>query len=339
LNSTQLTLDISNNGNLYNSSGQVTNYALATNAWTHIAWVFDGSNNISSMYINSVLTNTGPARVSSTFGSNTSVTCNPGKISIGNNNNSNYVKQFEYELQQYRLYGRVLGSNEISNLYNNTGVYYNQPIIPANTVEIVTGDLGIAGNTIITQNLGVGTNNPQYTVDICGNLNVRGTLTTTNSTQFTYSTLPTLNSYQVGYTAYGVMYNTSISPNTVNNISQITVPMGVWMFNAQGVFQSTTTTAVNITTAILSLYNSANGIQSSSLASLTNIPPYAFSQLYLTNSTLEVSMNIQNDYYSSNITQILTLSSSQTIYLNSLFVGGNIACDISSSYFSATRLA
>ena len=116
--------------------------------------------------------------------------------------------------------------------------------------------------------------------------------------------------------------------------------MGVWMFNAQGVFQTTTATTVNITTAILSLYKTSSGIQSSSLASLTNTPPYAFSQLYLTNNTLGVGMDVQNNYYSTNITQILTLNaSSQTIYLNSLFVGGNIACDISSSYFSATRLA
>ena len=339
-NSTQITLDITANGNVRNNLGQVTNYQLLSNAWTNIAWVYDGSNNISSMYINSVLTNTGSAQISSIFGSNTSVTCNPSKICIGYNYNFGYVSQYGYELQQYRLYGRVLGTDEISNIFNNTGIYYNQIIIPPNSVEIITGDLGVAGNTIITQNLGVGTNNPQYTVDICGNLNVRGTLNTSNSTQLTYSTLPTLNSYQVGYTAYGTLYNTGVLPNTVNNISQITVPMGVWMFNAQGVFQTTTATAVNITTAILSLYNSATSIQSSSLASLTNTPPYAFSQLYLTNNTLGVGMNVQNNYYSTNITQILTLNaSSQTIYLNSLFVGGNIACDISSSYFSATRLA
>ena len=340
LNSTQITLDISSNGNLCTSSGQVTNNPLATSAWTHIAWNFDGSNNISSLYVNSVLATAGPARVSSTFGSNTSVTCNPGNISIGNNNNIGYFSEYEYELQQYRLYGRLLGTNEISNLFQNTDVYYNQPIIPANSVEVITGDLGIAGNTIITQNLGVGTNNPQYTVDICGNLNVRGTLTTANSSQLTYTTLPTLNSYQVGYTAYGVMYNTPILTNNVNNISKITVPMGVWMFNAQGVFQTITSTTVNITTAILSMYDTSINVQSVSLSTLNKIPPYAFSQLYLTNSTLGVGMNVQNNYYSTNITQILTLNlPSQTVYLNSLFVGGSVVCDISSSYFSATRLA
>jgi len=336
--SSPITLDITGAGNITNSLGQTTTYQLPSAAWTYVAWTYSAG--ISTIYINGVSAITGSGTVSA-LGAN-GLACRPGSVFIGNNTSSGYLSQYDYQLQQYRLYGRALTAADVSNLWVNTGTYYNQPMIPATAVEVVTGDMGVAGNTIITQNLGVGTNNPQYTVDICGNLNVRGMVTAANTTQLTYTTLPTLTSYQIGYTTYGVFTGgVSIATATVANLTSITVPMGVWMFNAQGVFQSTTAAAVHVTTAILSLHKSATQVQPGALAAATNIPPYAFSQLYLTGSaSMGIGQNIQNNYYSTNITQVLNLSAaSSTIYLNTLFVGATVTCDISSSYFSATRLA
>jgi hypothetical protein len=55
---------------------------------------------------------------------------------------------------------------------------------------------------------------------------------------------------------------------------------------------------------------------------------------------LGLGQNLQNNYYSTNITQVLNLgAATTTVYLNTLFVGATVACDVSSSYFSATRLA
>jgi len=335
---TPITLDITATGNLVNSAGQTTTYQLPSTPWVYVAWVYTPGTSI--LYINGVAAVAGPANLSA-LGA-TGLVCRPGSVFIGNNPTAGYVQQFSYEMQQYRLYGRALSAVDISNLWQNTGTYYNQPVIPATAVGVVTGDLGVAGNTIITQNLGVGLNNPQYTVDICGNLNVRGTVSASNTTQLTYTSLPTLTSYQVGYTSYGVFTGgVAITTGTVASLTSITVPMGVWMFNAQGVFQSTTGTAVNVTTAILSLGGSATQIQPAALAAATNIPPYAFSQLYLTGSaSLGLGQNVQNNYYSTNITQVLNLgAATTTVYLNTLFVGATVACDVSSSYFSATRLA
>ena len=335
---TPITLDITATGNLVNSAGQTTNYQLPSTPWVYVAWVYTPGTSI--LYINGVPAVAGPANLSA-LGA-TGLVCRPGSVFIGNNPSAGYVQQFSYEMQQYRLYGRALSAVDISNLWQNTGTYYNQPVIPATAVGVVTGDLGVAGNTIITQNLGVGLNNPQYTVDICGNLNVRGTVSASNATQLTYTSLPTLTSYQVGYTSYGVFTGgVAITTGTVVSLTSITVPMGVWMFNAQGVFQATTGSAVNVTTAILSLGGSATQIQPAALAAATNIPPYGFSQLYLTGgASLGLGQNVQNNYYSTNITQVLNLgAATTTVYLNTLFVGATVACDISSSYFSATRLA
>jgi len=334
---TPITLDITATGNLVNSAGQTTSYQLPSATWVFVAWVYSPGTSI--VYINGVPAVTGPANLSA-LGA-TGLVCRPGSVFIGNNPAAGYVQQFSYEMQQYRLYGRALSAVDISNLWLNTGTYYNQPVIPSTAVEVVTGDLGVAGNTIITQNLGVGLNNPQYTVDICGNLNVRGTVSASNSTQLTYTSLPTLTSYQVGYTSYGVFTGgVAITTGTVASLTSITVPMGVWMFNAQGVFQASTGAAVNVTTAVLSLHNSPTGVQPAALAAATNIPPYAFSQLYLTGgASLGLALNTQNNYYSTNITQVLNLGATTTVYLNTLFVGATVACDISSSYFSATRLA
>jgi hypothetical protein len=338
-----ITLDLNRTQNIFNSLGQTISIPLASSSWQHVAWVYDSGTSV--MYLNGQPTapfsGTLPA-----FQTLSSISVAPGKFSLGNNTSGSYVSSYEYELQQYRLYGRALSGTDVSNLYFNTASYYSQVMIPSTSAAIVGGDFGVAGNTIITNKLGIGMNNPQYTVDICGNLNVRGALSTLSPPQVTYTSLPNFsNSYQVGYIQNGSLYNTTdASMSKVNNIGNLSVPMGVWMINAQGVFQTQNSGMATISTAILSLYDSSQGIQPQNLGAANKIPPFAFSEMYFRGGVLDVCNNFFNGYYSTNITQVLKLSNtSNTLYLNSYFDGSGtglpVVLDISSSYFTATRIA
>ena len=334
----QISLDIDADGFLYNNLGQKLTYQMLSSGWQHVAWIYNQG--ISKIFINGSIADISNAAFQ--YGS-TSLTCPIGTFMIGNNQGQEYMSGYQFEMQHYRLYNRAISDSDVLNLYNNTGIYYKQVMIPSQSVGVVAGDFGVVGNTIVGGSLGVGINNPQCAVDICGNINVRGSLSTTTSPVLTYTSLPTLTPNQVGYIANGIMTNSNVVNKTVNNLSRISVPMGVWMFNAQGVFQATSSGDLGIKTAILSLYDSSLVVQPNNLA-VKRTPIFAFSEMYYPTKVIDVNVDNSLCYYSTNITQVLPLSEiTNTIYLNSLFdVSGTsptVVCDISSSYFTATRLA
>jgi hypothetical protein len=229
----------------------------------------------------------------------------------------------------FRLYSRALSSSEITQLYTQYNTYTNAIVIPTSTTEIVAGDLGVTGNVVALRNIGIGTTNPQYNLDVSGTVNVSGI------SSRSYQSLPLFNSpNQVGYTMYGTFVsNFTMASDTVTNLGSFTLPVGIWSLNAQVSLK--TGPEITITTTTASIVS----ISDSQYTAISSTQPFAFSQMY---STLTIGSNANNGYCS-NISQIFSNSTDmQSLYLNTQFTGTNldkVLLDQTRSFFTATRIA
>jgi hypothetical protein len=91
------------------------------------------------------------------------------------------------------------------------------------------GQMDLTGGLTTSQNVGIGTINPQATLD------VNGTINASSGYNLSYSTVPTYTSTQIGYILNGSFSTTTTyTAGTAYNISIFSnVPIGVWILYAQ----------------------------------------------------------------------------------------------------------
>ena len=338
--SNNLMLSMDTNGYLSNNFGQTSPVPVPPGAFSYVSWVYDAG--VSTMYLYSYPY----SYIAWTDTSNITITSLPNAY----NPNSVFIaydpltlpaattNDYKFGMVDFRLYSRALSSSEITKLYTQYNTYTNALAIPTSTTEIVAGDLGVTGNVIALNNIGIGTLSPQYNLDVSGNMNVSGMF------QRSYQELPLFTSpSQIGYTVYGTFVNEfTLEHNNVTNLGNLILPVGVWMLNAQvGLLTSNGTATVTVTSTTVSISDSASYDQVNGSAPVSASYPtqyFAFSQMC---SSMTIGQN-DNNKYCSNISQVFSnYTVDKSLYVNVRFSGtvNELILDTTRSFFTATRIA
>ena len=154
-----LSASVSNNNLLINTfttdtgvlTNIVNNYALNSNIWYHLALSYSGSN--LSTYVNGTSINNFPL---------TGNFANIGRLRIGAGGITS-SNGFPGYIDDFRIYSRAMNAADVSTLYNLNAA---------------------AGISYMTSNVGICTPNPQYTLDVGGNVNVIGNISAGNMGMF-----------------------------------------------------------------------------------------------------------------------------------------------------------
>ena len=339
--SNNLMLSMDTNGYLSNNFGQTTEVPVPPGAFSYVSWVYDAG--VSTMYLYS-------------YPSSANIWIDTSNITIGSlpnaySPNSMFIgydpvnsptatpNNYKFGMVDFRLYSRALSSSEITKLYTQYNTYTNALVIPTSTTEIVAGNLGVTGNVVALNNIGIGMIYPQYNLDVSGTVNVSGMF------QRSYQELPLFTSpNQVGYTVYGTFVNVlTLMTNTVTNLGSLTLPVGVWTLNVQVMLKTTMGTAT-VTSTTVSIFDSALDDQvngSVPVSASYPIQSFAFSQIY---STITIGPDATNGYCS-NISQVFSnYTVDKSLYVNVRFSGTdaelqNVILDTTRSFFTATRIA
>jgi hypothetical protein len=115
-----------------------------------------------------------------------------------------------------------------------------------------------ADNSIYYQtgNVGIGTTNPNYTLDVSGTVNILGNLNISNPITTTNKSIPQF-SNQIGNVINGTYSSTTITNNVIGNIGNIIIPsnaQGVWLLTWNARFDITSNQTIgNINYGIASL--------------------------------------------------------------------------------------
>ena len=135
--------------------------------------------------------------------------------------------------------------------------------LQSSTIRGITGSSLTIGNNLTTETIQIGNTGTTTTLrgsTTASTLSVSGTTTATGGvtspipTTFTYTTLPTFTSSQVGYSLRSVLTtNVNVAATTVpgNPFGTFTLSVGVWLLQVQLRIRATSTGTVTITNMLL----------------------------------------------------------------------------------------